>query len=182
MAWELGPEALEVAGGCPLTGIIIGDQKDVDFSFKPKASISRYVYDNVVGNLLLGGELTGETVQTLVLQTRDKLADFDNPVVHFALEFQNTTGKSIRGQQGDILPWCRFYLAGKLYYNDATADQTSNSSIFCQDQKTTVSIKINNLRAAYATVPDLHDPQLEIGILAEMKWQQVSPGNVKMDI
>lgn len=176
---EPGTEAILAANGCPLTGIIIGDQKDVDFNFLPATSRdnpSRYIYDNIVGDLKIGD--TGVSVQTLTLQT------VDNYPVHFALEFQNTTGKTIICEQGEILPWCRFYLAGKLDPNSG-ATQPQNETlvnVFCKDRKTTVSVKIESVRNAYNTVPDLHDPQLEIGIVAEMKWVQITPESLKINI
>ncbi len=111
---------------------------------------------------------TGQTVPTLVLQSVK-----DMPV-HFALEFKNTTGVTRHCQQGDILPQCKFYLVGKL---DAPAGQ----SVFTKDYKTSVSVKIEGLRNAYNTVPDLHDPQLEIGIVTEMKWNQITPQSIRLD-
>lgn len=159
--------------GCPLTGIIIGDQKDVDFRFDPAPGRSRFIYDDRIPNTLRIG-MTGFPVQTLVLQT------VDNAPVHFALEFKNTSGVTRRCQQGDILPQCKFYLAGVL---DPVSDGTQPSgetlsSAFCKDHKTCVSVKIESLKNAYNTVPDLRDPQLEIGIVTEMKWSQVTPQTI----
>lgn len=176
---EPGAEAAATAGGCPLTGIIIGDQKDVDYNFMPatsRSNPSRYIYDNIVGDLKIGE--TGTSVQTLTLQT------VDNYPVHFALEFQNRTGKTLHCQQGEILPWCRFYLAGKLDpASGATQPQGENLvNVFSKDRKTTVTVKIESLRNAYNTVPDLHDPQLEIGITAEMKWAYITPKSLKINL
>ena len=165
-----GEEAASLINNCPLTGIIVGDQKDVDFRFMPGTGSSRYIYDKMTltgtGYPMIGK--TGQTVLTLVLQTVK-----DMPV-HFALEFKNTTGVTRHCQQGDILPQCKFYLVGKL---DAPADQ----SVFTKDYKTSVSVKIEGLRNAYNTVPDLHDPQLEIGIVTEMKWNQIIPQSIRLD-
>lgn len=176
---EPGSEAALAATGCPLTGIIIGDQKDVDYNFMPattRSNPSRYIYDNIVGDLKIGD--TGTSVQTLTLQT------VDNYTVHFALEFQNRTGKTLYCQQGEILPWCKFYLAGKLDPNSG-ATQPQNETlltVFSKDRKTTVSVKIESLRNAYNTVPDLHDPQLEIGIVAEMNWGHITPKSHKINL
>ena len=111
---------------------------------------------------------TGQTVPTLVLQTTN-----DTPIL-FALEFKNTTGYTRRCQQGDILPQCKFYLVGKL-------EAPAGGSVFTQDRVTTVSVKVESLRNAYNTVPDLHDPQLEIGIVTEMKWNQITPQSIILD-
>ena len=155
---------------CPLTGIIVGDQKDVDYRFMPGTGPSRYIYDKITltdsGYPMIGK--TGQTVPTLVLQTLP-----DRPV-HFALEFKNTTGYTRHCQQGEILPQCKFYLVGEL-------EAPVNGSVFTQDHKTTVSVRIESLRSAYNTVPDLHDPQLEIGVVTEMKWNQITPQSIILD-
>lgn len=171
-----GPEAAELINGCPLTGIIIGDQKSVDFRFMPSSGAGRYIYDKVTGNLKIG--TTGNSVQTLVLQSEN------NAPVHFALEFRNNTGYTRHCQQGDILPWCRFYLAGVLDPSSEDVIQPSGetlSSIFSADRKTKVSVKVESLRSAYNTVPDLHSPQLEIGLVTEMKWTQLTPQSIVLD-
>lgn len=165
-----GAEAASLINNCPLTGIIVGDQKDVDYRFMPGTGPSRYIYDKITltdsGYPMIGK--TGQTVPTLVLQTVP-----DRPI-HFALEFKNTTGYTRFCQQGDILPQCKFYLVGKL-------EPPVGGSVFTQDHKTTVSVRIESLRSAYNTVPDLHDPQLEIGVVTEMKWNQITPQSIILD-
>ena len=161
-----GSKAADLINKCPLTGIIIGDQKDVDFRFLPGTGESRFIYDNNVSGLFVG--TTGKTTQTLVLQTR---VDED---VHFALEFTNTTGIKRYCQQGDILPGCKFYLAGEL-------KAPASGSVFTQDLKTIVRVKVDGLQNAYNTVPDLRSPQLEIGVVTEMKWSQITPQSLVLD-
>ena len=161
-----GSKAADLINKCPLTGIIIGDQKDVDFRFLPGTGESRFIYDNNVSGLFVG--TTGKTTQTLVLQTR---VDED---VHFALEFTNTTGIKRYCQQGDILPGCKFYLAGEL-------KAPASGSVFTRDQKTIVKVKVDGLQSAYNTVPDLRSPQLEIGVVTEMKWSQITPQSLVLD-
>lgn len=179
---EPGAEA-EVASGCPLTGIIIGDQKDVGFDFAPYAHTdetpnpSRYIYDNVFENELTIGGATDKSVQTLVMQT------LSDQTVHFALEFKNTSGYLIQCEQGAILPNCKFYLAGELALANATQPGTEElESIFSKDHKATVKVTVQSLKKAYNTVPDLHDPQLEIGIEAEMKWVPIEPQNITIQL
>lgn len=159
-------EIAELIGKCPLTGIIIGDQRDVDFRFLPGTGESRFIYDNNVSGLSIGN--TSKTTQILVLQTRV------GQDVHFALEFTNTTGVKRYCQQGDILPWCKFYLAGVL-------KAPSSGSVFTQDQKTIVRVKVEGLKNAYNTVPDLRSPQLEIGVVTEMRWSQITPQSLVLD-
>lgn len=171
----LAPEGNAVAAsGCPLTGIIIGDQKDVDYSFAPKSSSPDwFIYDNNISGITMGG--TSQYVQVLVLPTTD------DQVVHFALEFQNNTSSAFQCQQGTVQPGCKFYLAGELDPADGTVPSGQNiAGVFNTDHKTSVYVKVYDLANAYNTVPDLRDPQLEIGVTAEMDWIQVEPGGIKL--
>lgn len=171
MALELSAAA---ANGCPLTGIIIGEQRDVDFSFSPKPSAqSRFVYDNNVSGITLGNTAS-PSVQVLILPTST------DESVHFALEFQNNTSSSFPCQQGTVQPGCKFYLAGELKPGEGSKPAGAPDSVFSSDYKTTVNVKVRNLDNAYNTVPDLRDPQLEIGVSVEMDWLQVEPGGIKL--
>lgn len=163
---ETGSEDASLIDGCPLTGIIIGGQRDVDFRFLPSTGESRFIYDNTVSGISIGE--AGKTVQALVLQTEV------GKDVHFALEFRNATGYTRYCQQGDILPWCKFYLAGVL-------EAPSSGSVFTKDQKTIMKVRVDGLRSAYNTVPDLRSPQLEIGVVTEMKWSQITPQSIVLD-
>ena len=171
----VAPEAAAAAAaGCPMTGIIIGEQRDVDFSFSPVPNTpSRFVYDNNVSDITLGS--TSRYVQVLVLPT------FEDEPVHFALEFLNNTEASFPCQQGTVQPGSKFYLAGELKPGEGTKPSGAPiTSIFSSDYKTTVYAKVSNLNNAYNTVPDLRDPQLEIGVAAEMDWIQVEPGGTML--
>lgn len=161
-----GTVAASLIDKCPLTGIIIGEQKDVDYRFLPGTGESRFIFDNNVSGLSIGS--TEKTTQALVLQTSV------NQDVHFALEFKNTTGIKRYCQQGDILPGCKFYLAGVL---KAPAD----GSVFTRDHYTEVKVKVDGLQSAYNTVPDLRSPQLEIGVVTEMRWSQITPQSLVLD-
>ena len=57
---------------------------------------------------------------------------------------------------------------------------TSVAGVFSRDYKTTVNVKILKLGSAYNTVPDLRDPQLEIGVSVDMDWVQVEPSGIKL--
>ena len=165
-----------VLAGCPLTGIIIGEQRDVDFSFSPISSDPneyQFVYDNTVSGITLGN--TSQYAQVLVLPTAS------DESVHFALEFQNNTSSAFQCQQGTVPPGCKFYLAGELKPSEGSnPDGEIIDSVFSRDCKTTVYVKVLKLGNAYNTVPDLRDPQLEIGVTVEMDWVQVEPGGIKL--
>lgn len=166
------------AVGCPITGIVVSEQNDVGFDFFPvPGSESRFVYDNLSSGVSIGGS-TDAFIQTLVLQSES------GKPVHFALEFQNNTMNVLNCQQGLILPGCKFYLAGELSVGSGRQPEGGEqiSSVFCRDHITTVTAKVTSLDKAYNTVPDLRSPQLEIGMLAEMQWIQVSPSSVKLNL
>lgn len=163
-----GEEVSTLISGCPLTGIIIGDQKDVDFRFLPGQGLSRFIYDSEMNEMLLIGS-TGRFTHTLVLESPP------GTPVHFALEFRNNSGYTRHCQQGDILPRCKFYIAGILEAPEG------GGSVFSRDHRTSVTAKITSLRNAYTTVPDLHSPQLEIGVVAEMKWNQITPQSLTLN-
>ncbi len=174
---EPKPEIAALVNNCPLTGIIIGDQRDVDFSFQPTSASGRFIYDKLNGDLKIGE--TEKRVKTLVLQTQE------NAKVHFALEFKNNSETKLHCQQGLILPQCKFYLVGELdpTKNNVTSPQGENlKSVFCQDRITTVYVTIKGLMSAYNTVPDLRDPQLEIGIIANMNWESVTPESITLKL
>ena len=163
------------AANCPLTGIIIGDQKDVDYSFAPKsAADSRFTYDNTISGITLGS--TTKFVQMLVLPTADQQS------VHFAMEFTNDTHSTFQCQQGTVYPGCKFYLAGELKPANGIKpdDNVEIADVFNSDHKTTVYVRAISLASAYNTIPDLRDPQLELGVTAEMDWIQVEPGGIKL--
>ncbi|MBP5389411.1 MAG: hypothetical protein J6Y27_03585 [Bacteroidales bacterium] len=162
------------ARDCPLTGIIVGEQNDVDFRFSPTGSAGRVIYDNEISGLTIG--TTDAFVQTFVQETPP------GQTVHFALEFLNNTSTAFPCQQGRIPPGCKFYLAGELNFADGVQpDGETLASVFCQDHKTRVNLRVTSLENAYNTVPDLRDPQLEIGVTAVMDWEQLTPGSVKME-
>jgi len=162
--------------GCPLTGIIIGEQREVDYSFTPISSDLdefQFIYDNTVSGITLGN--TSQYAQVLVLPTAS------DESVHFALEFQNNTSSAFQCQQGTVPPGCKFYLAGELKPSEGSnPDGEIIDSVFSRDCKTTVYVKVLKLGNAYNTVPDLRDPQLEIGVTVEMDWIQVEPGGIKL--
>lgn len=157
----------------PLTGIIISDQYDQDFSFQPKDNAKmRYIYDADVSGAYLTSTQDSPAISSLVLQTRA------NTNVHFALEFLNTSKNIIHGLGGcNIYPNCHFYLAGILDLNEAQPNNSSETleSVFVRDHVTSVTVSIKSLVSALDIVPDLTDPQLQLGVKAEFGWHLSTP-------
>jgi hypothetical protein len=169
----------------PLTGIIIGEQKNQAFDFTPlMGGLSNYVYDNEVYDgsnpkaYLAGASagLTFQPIHTLVVPSEDAQD------VHVALEFQNNSGADFYGANANkIAAGSRFYLLAILKYTDAVAPAGKTlDAVFVSDHTTKVTFDINSLAKAYNTIPELRDPQLEIGVVTKMEWIQVTPSEIPM--
>ena len=81
LSMSLSGKDTSLLWGCPLTGVIVGDQNDVDFEFQPILSTDgcRYVYDPVSVDLTLGDlSPTKPSVPILLLPTVERDS------VHFA--------------------------------------------------------------------------------------------------
>lgn len=178
LSLNLSVSNTSAAAGCPLTGVIVGGQKDVDFEFKPQENAGdnpvpiRYVYDKIDNGPAIGANGSA-SIPTLLLQTADRDS------VYFVLEFNNTTTRTLRCQQGDILPGSSFYCVGKLV---PPTGQAPLKRVFSQDKMTAVTIRNITLINAYNTIPDLYDPQLEVGIQAEMDWEPLTPQSIKLNL
>ena len=166
----------------PLTGIIIGEQKNQSYAFEPLLEgLSLYVYDNEVYDgstpkaYIAGASsgLTFQPVHTLVVQTEDAKD------IHMALEFQNNSGADFYGFNScRIAAGSKFYLIAKLKYANGTG--ASLPAVFVHDHVTKVTFSINSLANAHNTIPELRDPQLEIGVVAQIEWVQATPAEIPM--
>ena len=170
----------------PMTGVIVGDQRNLAFDFTPTGNEEYYVYDQMVNdgttpkNYIsavisdMEGYLTRKDVQVLTTQT---LPQED---LHLALEFQNNSGNTFYGHDGDaILAGSRFYLFARLKYSVAT--NTTGENIDCillQDHVTRVTFDVESLEEAYSTIPELRDPQLQVGVKANMEWVLPTPTTI----
>jgi len=166
-------------GSFPVTGIIIGEQREQSFQFHPLQGKNHYLWDNYV---FTGGSTgtpkayikngTQQPVSTLVLET-EKGED-----VHYAVEFLNNSGRTFVGATGNILPDTKFYLIGILSLEGLT--NPGIDSIFKQDCQTRATFKVTTLAKAYNTVPDLQNPQLEIGVQVHMDWILDTPSELPL--
>lgn len=161
--------------GFPVTAVLIGDQRKVDFEFAPVSKEKQYtIYDK---------ELTGINAttasstanNTLVLQTNK------DEKVNVLLELTNNSGKRFKGKDGYVPEGGKFYLLATLDPKSGTdyADGTKDK-VFMQDYVTTANftIKVNDgtshdqgLGAAYNVIPDLRTPALSIGLSVDLTWQ-----------
>lgn len=156
------------AAGFPVTAVLVGGQKAVDFQFMPTGDKEYTIYDNTLNGVNALTSPSG-TNYTLVLETAQ------NAKVNVAIELTNNTGKDFFGIEGKRIPaGCKFYLVGELDPKNgvAPAGGTKLGQVFKQDYFTVVNFTIKDLKKAYNVIPDLKAPKLELGLSVDLTWQQ----------
>ncbi len=187
------PSGGSTVNNFPVTGLLIGNQRSVDYKFNPVADASPTLYtiydktievtkDNLNNNVIkclrnvavntLGAD---DIIHTLVLETPVTSTTEDpNAVVKIAVEFRNDSGMLFVGQGGNIIyPGGKFYLVGTFdpkNTSNTTANPDDLSQVFKQDYTTTANLVVGSLRSAYNTLPDLRAPQLELGLSVNLTW------------
>lgn len=175
----------------PVTGILVGNQRAVDYKFNTKSTASPLtIYDSQMPTgttddpkvyLSTGSSPTART-RTLVLETLDASSEDDASAnVTIAVEFENKTNKIIVGKDNELIyPNTKFYLIGVLkpYKNYEKTDGITYAGTtdkikkaFVQDYITTANFKIKSFKNAYNLLPDLRTPNLEIGMSVDLTWQ-----------
>jgi hypothetical protein len=182
-----------------LTGVLIGGQRAVNWKFDSESSApdDQYIiYDNIIKSCKLDDNNPGtddgiavtnsafanitntSTVgynHTLVLQTKKyTAASGEDPssgdqTVNVLLEFQNN-GKAFEGKDGTIGKGCKFYLLGVLDMSKLTDSAVKSDYIFQQDYITCANFTIASLEKAVNVIPDLRDPQIELGLSVNLTW------------
>ena len=158
------------AGGFPVTGILVGGQKDAIFDFTTAGNvdvtgISAYtVYDNVIDPAIVAkkdGDNYSDFVSTLVLENGT-----ENVMV--AVEMLNDKA-DFYGANNQLIPLnSKFYVVAEL---DATKATQTDGHVFKQDYTTTARLTLKDLTTAYNTIPDLRTPELELGFSVNLDWQ-----------
>lgn len=160
--------------GYPLTGVLVGGQKNVGWDFTPNGTDEWTIYDGTIPDGITANKQTSTTTysspnSTLVLETAA------NAKVRVCLEFENN-GLDFYGHDGELIPaGTKFYLVAELDPANGTQPTTSTAfnQVFMQDYVTKVNLTIgqNSLKNAYQTIPDLRSPKLELGLSVNLKWQ-----------
>lgn len=166
----------------PLTGILVGEQHNQHYNFTPSAGTNYYVYDSDVMDgtqpkaYIRFSDTGFKKIRTLLVQTEEEQD------VHYALEFRNDSGAAFYGANGCIVPASgKFYLVGTMEISTMSAAQRGGiDCVFLQDHVTQLSVSVNSLAKAYNTIPELRDPQLEIGVVTRMDWVHSTPAEVPM--
>ena len=161
-----------------LTGILIGGQKTVNWKFEPISSSGEStIYDNIeVSNAAAGGlalQTNHDNVlnHTLVLESTGKEGNIEDNV-KVALEFVNNDQDFI-GATGIVPKGTKFYLIGEL--NAANVSEAeynkTGGKVFKQDYITRAKFTIASLQTAINTIPDLRNPQVELGLSVDLSWK-----------
>ena len=168
-------EAVSVSANTfPVTGVLIGGQRAVDFEFANPTGTEYTIYDKTMPTSMYAVSTAASPINyTLVLET----ASADD--VNIAVELENKSGSDFYGYNGQIVPaGTKFYLITKLTASQATE---TSSKVFKQDYVTKATLTIlagspdteNNigLGNAYNVIPDLRTPQLELGLSVDLTWE-----------
>lgn len=172
----------------PITGILIGDQTEVDYKFEQDPSNNSdktIIYDTDMPDGMILSTSKTPVNSTLVLEScaQDNVStvDLDERVVKIAVEFENNSGYDIYGkaEEGNdkpIIPQgTKFYLLGELKPSDAvqpTAGEPDlQDRVFKKGAVTKVDFVIDDFKYAYNVVPDLRNPHLMLGLSANLNWQ-----------
>ena len=168
----------------PITGVILGEQRNLAYDFTPSGETMYYAYDKEVNDgstpkTYISSQTFGLARKTVQILTTQTLPQED---VHLALEFQNNSGSDFYGHNGDrIVAGSRFYLFATLKYTDAVNNSSSIlDCILFQDHVTTVSFYVDTLAEAYSTIPEMKSPQLQLGVRAEVEWILSTPVTISV--
>jgi hypothetical protein len=190
-----------------VTGILIGGQRAVNWKFDSEsaAATDQYIiYDNIIKscNLDDNNPATNDGIavtnsafanivntsasvgfnHTLVLQTKKYTAGTGgssatgDEKVSVLLELQNN-GNAFEGKDGTIGKGCKFYLLGELDMSKISGTAVSDY-IFQQDYITCANFTIASLKNAMNVIPDLRDPQIELGLSVNLTWKTGNTFNV----
>jgi len=166
-------------GEIKLCGVLIGNQKNVNWEFTPADALGDLtIYDNMLLGQDAGAAQNGVKVTTAASPAAAchtlVFESYAKQKVNIALEFINNTGTSFVGKDGIVGPGCKFYLVAEMdpandtggRYNADTFNQ-----LFKQDYTTKATFTINSLRNALNCIPDLRTPQMELGLSVDLEWQ-----------
>ena len=186
-------KSIHVSGtSFPLKGIVVCDQRPLNYRFEPKevqqGTVSDaevlFIYDNQVkSDCYLTTQAEGtwaEGCNTLVLQS------YKNEDVNIILEFENNSGVQFTCIDGIVYPGTRFYLIGKVeasLYNsqDPNVHSENKDQVFTKDYITTVNMTVTSLAKAYNVLPNLLTSNLEIGVETTPQWEAATPTIIRLE-
>lgn len=170
----------------PLTGVIVGGQRRVNYKFQQEgsgeASIIKFVFDSQVKTnsddyyYLNSATTPANGPVTLVYQS------YDGENVPLILEFENRSGQAFYGvDQKIVYPNTRFYLVGTISAPTYDNSNDYTKRVFTQDYTTTVNAEVTSLAGAYNVLPNILSSNLEIGVETTPQWIAATPTTVVME-
>jgi hypothetical protein len=167
------------AEGFAVTGILIGNQKQVDWKFNPTGTDLYTIYDDAVPATMKAVKKLDESTDnysavnyTLVYETQDatSIADTESDI-RVALELVNGATE-FYGESGQKVPaGAKFYVVGVLHVGNQFDAGAAVKSVFKQDYITTAKFTISSLAGAYNVIPDLATPTMEFGMSVDIDWK-----------
>ena len=186
-------EPYALTNALKLKGILIGDQKEVDYLFEQTKTDPAPTVYTVYDNYMNGADSVNKPVEipkstsssvsnyTLVLPTKNN--DGNSHIVKVALELVNTN-KAFHGAKGQLIPeGGTFYLIGELKIDgNYSGTKPAHNNIFFKDYETSVTFNIGetSLATAYYTIPDLRSSNLELGLAVDLAWKNGLVINVNL--
>lgn len=165
---------VEANNGMTLNGILIGGQKYVDWQFAPVDASEKYtIYDASVTSTKLG---TADIADSIMAQSLALPTTAATPV-NFALELTNNTGNAFTGIDGIVPAGAKFYLVGQL----VPQEDKAGNQVFAQAYNTKANVTITSLAHAYNCIPDLKNPELELGLSVNLEWTEGLVQNITID-
>ena len=169
------------AEGFPITAILVGGQRAVNFDFTAKTSGTEYtIYDNVMA---AGAKATPEEMKagtSLSAYNHTLVLENGTSDVMVAVEMENNTGKDFYGMGNQLIPaGGKFYVVAKLAAASAVTE--TGGHVFKQDYKTIANLTLTDLTKAYNTIPDLRTPQLELGFSVDLVWKAGHTYNINFE-
>lgn len=163
---------VHLAENCfPITGILVGSQRQLNFDFTPAGGPDFFLYDNCISGVYLPASSQAPACfRTLVSQTPA------NQDVYLCIEMRNDSGQPFVGADGIVLPGNKFYLVGCI---EAPNPQISSfMCVFQRDHKTTIHCTISSLAKARNAIPNLENPHIALGIKISADWVMSTPSHV----
>lgn len=184
---DAATQDITVDGKVKFNGILVGNQKAVDWKFEQNTGAIAYtIYDKQVAPPNVTTNASDASLYTLVYESRPASVKVDaESYVYIAVELVNNTGTDFKGVDGIIPDGGTFYLVGKLQPELATGNVDGETlrldRVFKQDHVTTANININSLAKAYNVIPDLTTPTMEFGMSVDLSWSTGLNFNVEIN-
>ena len=154
----------------PVTGLVLGGQYEQRYNFTPVTDDESEVLQQEL--YMFDANVSGTYVNTVKSAAFRTLA-LPTPLeqdVYFYLELRNDSGQAFRGADGVIPAGSRFYLAGKIPAPSQGDIAAGINRVFMQDRFTQITCTITSLENAYLCIPQMGNPELQLGVQTKANW------------